>query len=145
VNVRYSALNDIIAAKQRLISAAILAIVPVILIYVYAYRPDSSIIYPRCPLYMLTGVHCPGCGTLRGLNQLLHGNILAAIDLNPLMILSLPGLCWAYLSQCSITIKARPLPQFFLSSKWIWTLLGIILIFWILRNIPIYPLTYLAP
>ena len=31
--------------------------------------------YAPCLFYALTDLYCPGCGTLRGLHELLHGRI----------------------------------------------------------------------
>ena len=46
----------------------------------------------------VTGLLCPGCGTLRGLHQLLHGHLAAAFRLNPVMVLSLPLLGYVALA-----------------------------------------------
>jgi hypothetical protein len=40
--------------------------------------------YPGCMFLALTGLQCPGCGTLRAVHELAHGDLLAAIDLNVL-------------------------------------------------------------
>ncbi|MEW5722540.1 MAG: DUF2752 domain-containing protein, partial [Thermodesulfobacteriota bacterium] len=45
--------------------------------WLYLVNPAVSALYPPCPFHALTGLYCPGCGTLRGLNQLLHGHLLA--------------------------------------------------------------------
>lgn len=41
--------------------------------------------WPKCPLYALTGIYCPGCGGLRATWDLLHGNLNGAINQNPLI------------------------------------------------------------
>ena len=56
----------------------------------YWLDPASCAWYPRCPLHMLTGWQCAGCGALRATHALLHGNLLGALRLNPLFVLSLP-------------------------------------------------------
>ena len=43
-----------------------------------------------CPLYALTGVYCPGCGALRGVNDLSDGHVGAAASSNLLLVLALP-------------------------------------------------------
>ena len=45
---------------------------------VYFFDPRNPGPYPICPFFGLTGCYCPGCGTLRALHQLLHGNPVAA-------------------------------------------------------------------
>jgi hypothetical protein len=39
---------------------------------------------PSCPFRSLTGIPCPSCGTTRAAMALLHGDIVAALTLNPL-------------------------------------------------------------
>lgn len=48
----------------------------------FNYNPETAGFYPRCPSKVLTGYNCPGCGSLRGLHALLHGNIAAAWHYN---------------------------------------------------------------
>ena len=59
---------------------------------VYCFPPASHSFYPRCPLYMLTGWQCPGCGATRALYELLHGNIGAAWAYNQLFVALFPML-----------------------------------------------------
>ena len=35
--------------------------------------------YPECPFHWITGLYCPGCGTLRAVHALTHGDVLGAI------------------------------------------------------------------
>ena len=59
------------------------------LVLLYLRHPSYYPI-PQCPFYALTGWYCPGCGTLRGLHFLLHGQLATAFRFNPLAILLLP-------------------------------------------------------
>src|SRR5690242_21711656 len=43
-----------------------------------------------CPLYALTGIYCPGCGGLRGVNDLTNGHVGQAASSNLLLVLALP-------------------------------------------------------
>ena len=71
------------------LAAAALAALPC-LATLFTFNPADSSVFPPCPFRALTGFHCPGCGTLRGLHQLLHGHLLEAFSFNPLMVLFLP-------------------------------------------------------
>ncbi|NEO96316.1 MAG: DUF2752 domain-containing protein, partial [Moorea sp. SIO3G5] len=102
-------------------------------------------LYPPSPFRTLTGLYCPGCGTLRGLHQLLHGNLWAAFGLNPLMVLSLPYLIYSYICYSLPVFTGRKVSQIFIKPAWIWWMLKIILAYWILRNIPFAPFSWLAP
>ncbi|WP_460185552.1 DUF2752 domain-containing protein [Thermopirellula anaerolimosa] len=100
----------------------------------YTFDPSTSRLFPPCPFRYFTGMYCPGCGSLRATHQLLNGRVMRAVDLNPLMVLLLPGICLFLVR-----------PQSF-QQPWVgWTLLSLIIAFWILRNIPIFPFSILAP
>ena len=112
---------------------------------VYARNPEEAGFYPPCPFYFLTGLHCPGCGTLRGMHQLLRGDVLAAFGYNPFSMLMLPIIGYAFLSALLLTAWGRRLPTVFVHPTLIWGLLATVIAFWVLRNVPVYPFTLLAP
>ena len=43
-----------------------------------------------CPWLALTGTYCPGCGGLRAVNDLTHGDLRAAASSNLLFVVSIP-------------------------------------------------------
>lgn len=43
-----------------------------------------------CPLYATTGIYCPGCGGLRGVNDLTDGHVWQAASSNLLLVLGIP-------------------------------------------------------
>jgi len=49
--------------------------------------PRLAPLLPRCAFHRMTGHPCPTCGTTRAALALLHGQVLRAIALNPLMAL----------------------------------------------------------
>ena len=60
-------------------------------IYLYSqYDPEEYVLFPKCPVYTLTGYKCPGCGSQRAFHNLFHGNFLTAFMYNPLMVLLMP-------------------------------------------------------
>jgi hypothetical protein len=111
----------------------------------FYYNPASSDLYPPSPFRVLTGLYCPGCGTLRALHQLLHGHLITAFGLNPLMLISLPFLIGSYLNYGVETIIGKSLWQIFIPAKLIWFLLQVVIAYWVVRNIPFHPFTWLAP
>ena len=108
-------------------------------IALFVLEPGKSPFLPGCPFRALTGFTCPGCGTTRALHQLLHGNLLAAFQFNPLLILSLPFLLYALLRYTNSVLRGQPINRNSLAAKYIWALFGIVLFFWIFRNTPVYP------
>jgi hypothetical protein len=131
--------------RDRLGASTVVAMAAGGLSVIYLLDPETSDLYPPCPFLALTGFYCPGCGTLRALHQLTRGHPLAALDLNPLMMLLLPFIVFFFASQALLAVTGRPLRTFFVRPAVIWTLLGVILLYWLLRNIPAYPFTLLAP
>lgn len=78
------------AAKKALIAAAILLTVAAIVV-LYCFGPMQVSFYPRCPSKLLTGYDCPGCGTLRALHALSHGDVAAAWRFNAALFFALPA------------------------------------------------------
>lgn len=111
----------------------------------YTFNPAGSAFYPPCPFHALTGLYCPGCGSLRALHHLLHGHVATAFGFNPLMVASLPFLGYSFLSYCMVEIRGKSLPTVFVPAIFVWMYLGVVLLFWVMRNISIYPFSLLTP
>lgn len=114
-------------------------------IVMYYFDPSSVGFYPRCPFHLMTGLHCPGCGTIRALAALVHGNPRSAMAYNPLAVTMLPLLLTGYLSLVSEVFSGPSLQAFPRRARATWVLAGMIVVFWVLRNIAVYPFTLLAP
>jgi hypothetical protein len=114
-------------------------------VLLFLLDPAEAGCFPPCPFHALTGLHCPGCGTLRGLHHLLHGRVLTALGFNPLMVLCLPAVLYGLASWVSQRLNGRPLPIPRVRASWIWGLLAVILLYWVARNIPAPPFSTLAP
>ena len=131
--------------QGRLRVAVVAALVAVACAVLYAFPPREGGLYPPCLFHAATGLHCPGCGTLRAFHALLHGNVAAALGHNVMTILSLPFLAYAFLSWGRVAVGRRPLPRVFTSAAWVWLLLGLVLAYWVVRNVPVWPFSWLAP
>ena len=122
---------------------AMLATVGAGLLYLVDPRVPGN--YPPCLFLYFTGCYCPGCGTLRALHRLLHGDLIGALGYNPLTMLVLPLITVTGVAGLTEAV-GRPLPfNFTLSHRVAWAVVVVIILFWTLRNVPIYPLTTLAP
>jgi hypothetical protein len=99
--------------------------------------PHVSHSWGLCPLYALTGIYCPGCGGLRGVNDLTDGHIGAAVSSNLLMVLAIPFVVfllarWTWASWQGRHVSVVPnLPR---SVRW--GLGALVVVFWVVRNVP---------
>lgn len=122
-----------------------LLIIILIIAILYFYINPSSALFPKCPLYTTTGIYCPGCGSQRAFHDLLHLSFKEVIGHN---ILFLGGiLVLAY--HLTITLLNKyfnsDIKNLLYSKNTPKIILVIVILFWVLRNIPIYPFTMLAP
>jgi hypothetical protein len=98
--------------------------------------------YPTCPFRALTGLACPGCGSLRALHDLVHGHPVAALGHNGLFVVVLTGAVLhgfrVLLDPCGRwTTRVRP---------WAAPAAALVLLLWtVLRNLPVEPFRALAP
>lgn len=65
-------------------------VVAVIAAVLFFHDPATAGFYPPCLFKTVLGMGCPGCGSLRAVHQLLHGNVAAAWGLNRLIFIAAP-------------------------------------------------------
>jgi hypothetical protein len=109
----------------------------------FFFDPSRVPIYPTCAFHRVTGLDCPGCGTLRAMHQLLHGNFLAALHFNAFVVLSLPVFAWVAFRFVRHELKGKP--EVVVRQRWMWMYLGLWLAFAIVRELPIPFLASFAP
>ncbi|SDP44823.1 Protein of unknown function [Pedococcus dokdonensis] len=97
--------------------------------------PNQPGHYPTCPFLALSGYYCPGCGTLRGLHDLAHGDLAGALARNPLMVLAAGGLLVAFVLWSRRLWLGRPRTRV-APAALLYGLLALVLAFWVLRNVP---------
>lgn len=111
---------------------------------IWLLGPRAPAWYPPCPFHALTGLHCPGCGSSRTVHALFHGEWARAVALNPLIVLLLPFAgFWA--AHSLWRALRHNLPPAELPRPAAAVFLWLVLTFWILRNLPWWPFTLLAP
>ncbi len=131
------------SSKNRMILAISAGAAVVILLR--TFDPASSGIFPPCPVHYLTGWYCPGCGPLRALHALLHGDLMQAWAMNPLTVMLLPFLSYGLISDALVQLRGRGLPAPTLSAMQIRALFVVIVAFGVVRNLPVRPFALLAP
>src|SRR5580765_485237 len=123
------------------ISIFIIAAVAILLLYFFV-EPKNGIL-PKCFFHELTGLYCPGCGVQRSFHALLNGHVLTAIDYNLLFILFLPLIIYFILAFA--LGKKHPSSSFIYKPVFSFTVVIVVVSFWVLRNIPVIPFSWLAP
>lgn len=107
-------------------------------IVLYFVAPEASRWIPPCPVRAVTGFDCSGCGSLRALHRLLHGDLAGAIRMNVLAVASLPLIGWLLLAD----LRGKPAPV----RPWaLWTYFAVVLVYGVVRNLPWEPVRVLAP
>lgn len=100
----------------------------------YFFSPSEGGIFPPCPTHYLTGLYCPGCGTLRALHALVHLDFAEAFSQNALMVIFIPILPIMILYPEKFSGKYAALSIFI-----------IFIAYAVARNSGIWPFSLLAP
>lgn len=106
-----------------------------LLALLYFHSPESpGSFWPRCLFHALTGLYCPGCGGTRALYWLLHGEFFRSLRYNLLLLPMggyLLGLLWV--------------PSLSRRTDLACGVAAVLLLFFLLRNLPWFPFSLLAP
>ncbi len=135
------------AARDPLVVAGIAVVATG---YVALVDPHRAGRYPVCPLYLLTGMYCAGCGGLRATHDLLHGDLAGAWGMNPLWVLVAPVLVvllgawivrrWRSAGAAAGAEASSPslsLPASRRSAAWLpLVVLAVLVVYSVLRNVP---------
>lgn len=113
--------------------------------FVAYFDPTTVHFFPVCPLLALTGFACPGCGLTRGFHALFHGDIVTAIDFNALIPIWTVIFAYVWVSLVLLAVRGRGLPMWPTRPEFLWTFMIVLLVFGVVRNIPVYPFTILFP
>lgn len=108
----------------------------------FFFNPTQYGFYPVCYFHAITGLSCPGCGSLRAMHQLLHGHVVEAARLNLLLVLCLPCLGWRTMRFATTRLRGQP-ATFTIQPVWLWTFLCVAVVFTVLRNLPSF--VWIAP
>ncbi|MDT3438852.1 MULTISPECIES: DUF2752 domain-containing protein [unclassified Pseudofrankia] len=102
---------------------------------IYFVDPAEPGHYPTCPFRLVTGLDCPGCGSMRGLHQLLHGHLGHAANYNILLIAAAPCLVvgWTVTMARLLGLRVR-LPR--MPPALYRAIPVLVIAFWIVRNTP---------
>ena len=94
---------------------------------------------PVCPTKALLGIDCPGCGSLRMLYSLMHGDLIAAARFNAMGLAAVVLLVWAYLAWTYGRVVGRP-TRSWQHHRWSAAVtLALVVAWFVVRNIPVAP------
>jgi len=118
----------------------------IVLAFLFFYvNPSNVNFFPKCPLYVTTGIYCPGCGSQRATHQLLHLNILGVLQQNILYLFGVLLIGYHLIVTSLNLFFKKHIYNYLYHPKTPIIILIIVIVFWILRNIPYYPFNLLAP
>jgi hypothetical protein len=141
-------LQPILVATRKQVFRVIIISATVLVLALLYFFVDArhSGFFPACPLFTLTGLYCPGCGSQRAVSALLHGDIFEAIDYNVMLVVSTPLVLYSAVITVTNIFRDKPLAQkIFYSPLFVRIFLVTVLMFGVLRNIHVYPFVLLAP
>jgi hypothetical protein len=107
--------------------------------------PAETPFIPMCPCRLLTGLYCPGCGSLRAIHAVTRLRIDRALGYNPLLVLLLPLFIWFFAANLGTACWGPDKIKLSLPPVFAKSLLLIIVAYFVVRNIPAYPFTLLQP
>jgi Protein of unknown function (DUF2752) len=91
--------------------------------------------YPTCPFLFMTGLYCPGCGSLRAVHDLAHLDVAGAWSMNPLLLVVTPFLVGAWFAWVWRTATGRTRRR--VAPAWVvHVVLVVVLAYWVARNVP---------
>jgi hypothetical protein len=105
-------------------------------------EPNQPGHYPTCPFLALTGLQCPGCGSLRAVHAMAHGDVSVALGLNVLTVLAAVALVVIWLRWVRRSWTGRPRTGV-APPAMLWALAVVVVVFTVVRNLPFG--AFLAP
>lgn len=99
-----------------------------------------------CPWLLLTGTYCPGCGGLRGVNDLTNGRLVDAASSNLLLAGGVPVALalWVRSLRQRWAGVSRPWPPGRVNAAWGVAAVAV-LVFWVVRNLPLDAVAWMTP
>ena len=99
---------------------------------------------PTCPTRSIAGLCCPGCGGLRMLYSLLHGDIGAALRYNAVSFVFIGLFAWAVAAWAVGRVRGRHVRTWL---HWKYTphvVIPLLVVWFAVRNLPFPPFTALS-
>lgn len=131
--------------KSRISKFYIPIVILTLGIFYFYVNPNTFAFTPKCPFYLFTGFHCPGCGSQRAFHEILHGNLWTGLQHNFLIILAVLIVSYKIIMSFIYKSSSNKTQNLLYHNSTPWVIFGIVMLFWVLRNIPLEPFIILAP
>jgi hypothetical protein len=129
--------------ENKLLKISIFTIAAGCILLLYFFIEPKNGNLPTCFFHQITRLYCPGCGVQRSFHALLHGHVSSAMGYNLLFVLCLPLIIYFILVY--ILGKKHSSSSFIYKPTFSLTVLILVISFWVLRNLPFTPFSWLAP
>ena len=124
--------------KRKILLIAVFISTAFLLTVLFFFDPMQYGFYPPCIFKKFTGFDCPGCGSLRAIHSMMHGEFARAANYNCLLVIFLPVMI---IGIVNFITNRNNLRMALLNKPYL--LLALICTFWIIRNIPYFPFSFL--
>ncbi len=124
----------------------IILIIMVIMVFFYVTTPGlREVVRPyHCQFYQATGLLCPACGGTRALLHLFSGRFLLALKSNALAVLFFPVVLYGIITVFRLAFDRSFTPaDIKIAPFLLWSILPLVIIFWLVRNLPSF--SFLSP
>ncbi|MFI0371647.1 DUF2752 domain-containing protein [Actinomadura sp. 1N219] len=102
-----------------------------------AFRdPNEAGHYPSCPFLAMTGYYCPGCGMMRLVHALTHGDVGTAFGFNPLVFVLLPVFGYMFVRWTVLGARGMPMRSALFRPVVVYSFVGALAVYWVVRNLP---------
>ena len=150
--VAIAAYSRVVTSRARRLRAPLALAAAALLssAYLGLVDPNQGGHYPLCPTKAFTGLDCPGCGGLRAVHSLMHGDVAGALNHNALVVLVVLPLSvilwvrwmwreWRGPEPSADGSPAAPVEVPSPSPRLLWSLLALAVVFTVVRNIGAVP------
>lgn len=129
--------TPIVSRTQSLRAPVLMGAAGILGLAALHFRDPHEATWVLCPFNTLTGLPCPGCGGLRAMNLLSHGDLGAAVSSNLLAVLLVPVVAVAWIIWFVRRARGNHTAQLMVLSNTAMIVVSVLVtIFWISRLTP---------
>ena len=133
---------DLVARKPWTLLSALLLGASIV---VWILKRRLMNLMPPCYFHRYTSLHCPGCGGRRCVTAVGEGRFLDALHMNALVVLLVASAVFLLVRQVWREWRFGNGGMIDVSPRGGWLIAWGIIAVWVLRNVPTWPFTLLAP